>query len=467
MKRSTVMKILPSPELRSSRIGIGFECLDRMMWDDTDAVYQAAGELGVKFARVQSGWERTEKEPGRYDFGWLDRIVDQLQAREIEPFLSLSYGNKLYTPSPAQDSTGCHPLVSEHARRGWENYIAAVAAHFDRRICYYEIWNEPENAMFWYPGPVSPVKYAELVRLTAKLLRKYATEPMIIGGALTHGPTVAGLAALEELLAAGMAKEIDIFSYHHYKTVVEQQRPEHLECIRKMFARHGKATIPIWMGEGGFPSRTGKTQALNSIPTDERIQAEMLLRYMVCDLACGVERSCIFQISDFRNYRCRGLCSEPNHFGVLTMDDPPRKKMACLPLGIIAMLFDLETFPEDCGMVELYSASADEAGERFSFPVDALRCRTALFRRNGKLLLTYHKVCNTIERENCGQIINLEGVAIDNNFSNPRLLDPMTGEVFDELEFRRCGRKFCFHNLPLKPYPLVIAEQERLEELGA
>jgi len=131
------------------------------------------------------------------------------------------------------------------------------------------------------------------------------------------------------------------------------------------------------------------------------------------------------------------------------------------------MLFDLETFPEDCGMVELYPTPANEAKERFRFPVETLRCRTALFRRNGKLLLTYHKVCNTIEREICDQTINLEGWAMHNNFSNPRLLDPMTGEVFDELEFRRCGRKFCFNNLPLKSYPLVIVEQERLEELGA
>jgi hypothetical protein len=34
------------------------------------------GPLGAKKARIQSGWNKTEKEPGVYDWAWMDEIVN-------------------------------------------------------------------------------------------------------------------------------------------------------------------------------------------------------------------------------------------------------------------------------------------------------------------------------------------------------------------------------------------------------
>ena len=39
----------------------------------------------VKWVRVQSGWQRTERERGKYDFGWLDAIVDRLRSDGMTP----------------------------------------------------------------------------------------------------------------------------------------------------------------------------------------------------------------------------------------------------------------------------------------------------------------------------------------------------------------------------------------------
>jgi len=66
-----------SLQIKKSRIGIGFEKLDRDVFDPEKA-YDKVGELGIKWIRIQSGWQRTEIEKGVYDFEWLDKVVDNL-----------------------------------------------------------------------------------------------------------------------------------------------------------------------------------------------------------------------------------------------------------------------------------------------------------------------------------------------------------------------------------------------------
>ena len=85
MKKIGKLKTRSSQEIVKSKIGIGFECLDRQMWDDNDEAYRLVGELGVKHARVQTGWSRCEEVKGQYDFAWLDRVVNKLLEQGVQP----------------------------------------------------------------------------------------------------------------------------------------------------------------------------------------------------------------------------------------------------------------------------------------------------------------------------------------------------------------------------------------------
>ena len=77
-----------------SRLGLGFEKLDRDVFDPEKA-YDKVAALGVKKIRIQSGWLKTERERGVYSFEWLDKIVDNLISRGLEPWMCLCYGNPL------------------------------------------------------------------------------------------------------------------------------------------------------------------------------------------------------------------------------------------------------------------------------------------------------------------------------------------------------------------------------------
>ena len=63
LKKIGKVKTFSSSEIKFSRMGIGFEKLDRNVFDPEKA-YDKVAATGAKFVRIQSGWERTEKEKG-------------------------------------------------------------------------------------------------------------------------------------------------------------------------------------------------------------------------------------------------------------------------------------------------------------------------------------------------------------------------------------------------------------------
>ena len=180
-------KLIPkkATAIQSSRLGIGFETLDRDMWDVTCA-WPVLEDLGVKWARVQSGWAKTEKIEGQYYFAWLDAIVDRLRERGVQPWLSVSYGNRLYTPQASPDGAGYPPVYTERERQGWAAYVKALARHYRGRIERFEIWNEPDCSGFFRPKP-NAEHYAALVAATAPILRAEVPGAYIVAGAFGRG----------------------------------------------------------------------------------------------------------------------------------------------------------------------------------------------------------------------------------------------------------------------------------------
>ena len=77
LKKIGQIKPKKSVEIKKSRIGLGFEKLDRDIFDPEKS-YPFVAESGIKWARLQSGWQKTERQKGVYDFAWLDKIVDKM-----------------------------------------------------------------------------------------------------------------------------------------------------------------------------------------------------------------------------------------------------------------------------------------------------------------------------------------------------------------------------------------------------
>ena len=159
------------------RLGVGMECLDRGLWNHVPAMPHLK-ELGIKRVRLQSGWARTEKEKGRYDFAWLDKIIEDLSSIGVEPWISLSYGNPLYAvpEEGKQDATGqkMFPMRSEAGSAAWRAYVTATVTRYKGRVKTWEIWNEPDCSAFLQvpKGSCWEEEYAKLVRYEKKQAKK-------------------------------------------------------------------------------------------------------------------------------------------------------------------------------------------------------------------------------------------------------------------------------------------------------
>mgnify|MGYP000498257821 CR=1 FL=1 len=111
------LRHVKSSEIENSKISIGFECLDRFIFDP-ERYYDKLAAIGVKWAHCQTGWSRCEKEKGIYDFAWLDSVVDNLLERGVEPWFNFGYGNKLYMPDAFGEAAVGHCSARRPSRRG-------------------------------------------------------------------------------------------------------------------------------------------------------------------------------------------------------------------------------------------------------------------------------------------------------------------------------------------------------------
>lgn len=84
LKSVGTVKAVSSDQVGQSPIGLGFEKLDRGVFDPEKA-YDKVAQLGVKWIRIQSGWARTETEKGVYHWEWIDSIIDNLLRRGLQP----------------------------------------------------------------------------------------------------------------------------------------------------------------------------------------------------------------------------------------------------------------------------------------------------------------------------------------------------------------------------------------------
>jgi hypothetical protein len=427
------LKPRASTTITASPLSVGYETLDRKRFDPVKT-YQHAAQLGVKWARCQTGWARTEKTRGQYDFGWLDEVVDGLLNIGIQPWFNLGYGNPLYTPGADETAVGWVPVFDEAAMDGWTAFTGKIANHFRDRVRHYEIWNEPNHKNFWKPGEPDAAGYVKLVERTAPVIRRHVPNAVIIGGAIAVGGAVADvkLDYIKKCLEAGLARHIDKFSYHPYRPEPELGYAKNgyesdVHTLRDLLAQHGAARVGLWQGENGCPSQAGGTGALAEIDWNETRQAKWLLRRILSDLRMEIELTSYFLIVDLPGYT-----GGTNWKGLLRLADYTPKP-AYFAYQNLCALFDAETRKADLPI------QVEGTGET--------KVVTASFLRRGQPLYVYWATAVLTK----DVPLQKARVTVGSKLQSPALLDPLTGQV---------NKITAFDALPLADYPLIIAAEK-------
>ena len=289
------------PALRpESPFGMGVY-LNRFRGADQEAVARAARDAGVKWSREDFSWGQIEREPGRFDWTFHDRLVDVARANGITVYAIV---------------LGFAPWSQGYTREGVDQYAAflrQLVRHFQDRIKQWEIWNEP-NIFFWQ-GPKE--LYAECLIKSYQAIKE--TDPT----AEVLGISTAGIdyKFIEQMLARNTP--FDVLTIHPYrKTLVDADFIADLKKVSDLVKLPDGRRRPVWLTEMGWATHVPH-HALGQdfAPNSQRTQAELLARTYLDSIVSGVEPRTFWY--DFRNDGDDPVYFEHN-MGIMTRDFRPK-----------------------------------------------------------------------------------------------------------------------------------------------
>ena len=261
-------------------------------------------DAGFGWVRTDLTWENTEG-PAGPDFSYYDRLLAEFDRYHIHPIFILCYRNSRWKRGPS---------FSTDAERGaFGRWAAAAVGHFRGRGIYWEIYNEPNNQMFWEPNP-EPDNYTKLAIATARAIRDIAPGEKIIG------PATSGidLEFLERCFSASLLNYLYAVSVHPYRHTNPETVEHDYASLRRLIEKYepkGKTT-PIVSSEWGYSSvweDYSETGQRRKFDLSDESQGKLLARQVLTNIASGVQVSIWYDWSDDV-----GVSNdEERHFGIV------------------------------------------------------------------------------------------------------------------------------------------------------
>ena len=450
---------IKSKDIMDSRMGLGMEKLDRDAFDPTKA-YDKVAALGVKWIRLQSGWQKTEKEEGIYDFAWLDSQVDELLKRGLKPWLCLCYGNILYDElaKQYQGAVGCPPIRTEKAYNAWLKYVEETVKHFKGRIEYYEVWNEAEGGWTWRPEPDTR-EYAEFCIKTGKVIKSADENAKVITGSHYQD----SMQFFNDEFAYGTLEVSDAVTYHayNYDESLSMQRVKALNALIKAYGGHAE----VIQGESGSQSKTGGNGALFWIRTNQNMQTKQILRHTLADLLTGVKFTSVFSCVDMAE-NLDAKEGEPittcGYFGLLGADFDNKTG------NLIGDYYEKPSYYAFQNLCAIFNENVESEYIPVIFtPEDSSRldgrdCPTneliygGIKKSNGAKAFVYWNSTDMITIQGYESSVTFELSGVNGEV---KLIDPMDGSIYtipEGIMTKNKNNLYSFKNIPVKDYPLII-----------
>ncbi len=255
-----------------------------------DVAARTVRELGVPWVREDLHWHRVQRAPDVWDWTFTDNALRELLKRDIEVLGVLGPSVGWATPYRGDDPHD----VSFYAPDpdAFVEYARAVVMRYQGYIQHWEIWNEPDNVLFWKPHP-DPQAYAELLIRTSAAIKEIDPDAQVLIGGVNPFDTT----FLRVVADAGAWDSFDILAIHPY---VDPYTPEEgnivasVDKVRLLSYQYGEK--PIWVTEIGWSSGPGDRDSVGF--TDETEQAHYLVRSLLLLWTAGVERSFWYMLKD-------------------------------------------------------------------------------------------------------------------------------------------------------------------------
>ncbi len=288
------VRAIPAIEIESSKLWIGGEVLDRDLCD-YDAYKEYLGKLGAKKIRLQSGWAKCEQVKGQYDFAWLDHIVDDALSRGVQPWLQISYGNRLYEGGGGP-SLGQGLVTSDEALEAFARFAHALVARFKDRVNVWEIWNESDLRHNRERGHGADAYGKLFIKIAEAVLAEQPDATIVALSMSADGETPYVEEFFEYLSARDKLHLVDVVTFHGYPRIPESRIERNATLFKQV--RKYVPEVEFWQGETGAPSTFGSTGALSNYPWTEASQAKWNTRRALVHIGRDIPFS-LFLLSEF------------------------------------------------------------------------------------------------------------------------------------------------------------------------
>jgi hypothetical protein len=404
------------------------------------------GPLGAKAVRLQAGWAKCEREPGQYDFAWLDAIIDDVLVQGVHPWLQTSYGNPIYSGGGDFFLGGGLP-TSDVALAAWDRWVSALTERYRDRVRIWEIWNEPD-----LDPENSAERYTALYVRTARIIRAAIPEARLYALSLARVRETAYVETFLQLLQKqGCLDLVDEITVHGYTRRPEEILPAY-ETLKNLLARYDPRIV-LRQGELGCPSEHQAYYALREYPWTEASQVKWMLRRLLGDLGHDIP-SLYFTIIDivYERYQKQAGIHTINRKGLLKANDDRTVagvKPAYYAFQHLAAIFDER-------LARIPHVKVETNAQR------ALAAYGYRERDSGGHILSlwFDDEVPGDDRETTPLTVTVSECA----FQRPAFVDLFSGDVYTipEEAISREGERITFHTLPLYDSPILVAENSVL-----
>jgi hypothetical protein len=254
-----------------------FGIVPQAIVSEEDARYMRAARIGS--IRLPIGWDSVQpSRNGPYDWSGPDREVAMAanQGLRVLPFLA-------GVPGWAGRRTTKLPIDSARVRRGWTAFVRAVVKRYGpggefwaqhppgvdrgdgivlrRRMPMrtWQVWNEAN--FFYFAFPVSPSRYARLVKLSSRAIKSVDPRAQVVLAGLFGEPDEGGRRGMDadRFLARlyrvpGIERFFDGVALHPYAFHVGDLR-RMIERVRAVVLRNHDPRAGLYVTEMGWGSQ--------------------------------------------------------------------------------------------------------------------------------------------------------------------------------------------------------------------
>lgn len=229
-----------------------------------DAALDQMQAMGVNTVRIGIPWAGINPVPGYYNWSQADYMINAADARGMGVLAVITT-----TPGWANDPSA--PGIYGHpaSPADFGTFAGLAAQRYAGKVGAYEIWNEPNAALYYGPQP-DPAGYTALLKAAYPAIKAADPNATVVGGVVGStvtykNQTLNPVTFVDEMYQNGAQGYFDALSFHPYQYTTPFSQGAYnpnnpivqLADIHDLMVANGDAGKTIWASEYGEPSSVG------------------------------------------------------------------------------------------------------------------------------------------------------------------------------------------------------------------